>query len=104
MGGGGGGGGVYFLLFKLTNFPMGSTNWLDSTLILCPAITFPAEAVLCNFTMGGEVGCFHCILCCLVSGSKWWTQVSSKVICSENVKYLPCRARDYHVKFVVELA
>jgi len=26
-----------------------------------------------------EVVCFHCLLCSLVSGSKWWAQVSSMV-------------------------
>jgi len=35
------------------------------------AMTLPAKAILRNFTGVGEVTCFHCLLCCLISGSKW---------------------------------
>jgi len=39
--------------------------------------TLPAEAILRNLTGISELTCFHCLLCCLVTGSKWWAQVSS---------------------------
>ena len=32
-----------------------------------------------KFLRRGEPGCFHCMLCFLDSGSKWWAQVSSWV-------------------------
>jgi len=38
-----------------------------------------ADVVYQNLTTGGEVGCFHCILCHFISGSKWSAQVSSVV-------------------------
>jgi len=37
-----------------------------------------------NFLGGGEVTCFQAILCILLSGSKWWSQVSSTVTKSWN--------------------
>ena len=40
------------------------------------AITFPANDYNVAFIGGGEEGCFDCMGCCLVSGSKWWTQHS----------------------------
>jgi hypothetical protein len=35
-----------------------------------------AEETFLNFFVGGEEVCFHCMLCCLLLGSKWCTQVS----------------------------
>ena len=42
------------------------------------SISIPADEVFAFFS-GGEPGCFHCLDCCLDSGVKWWTRVSSTV-------------------------
>ena len=44
------------------------------------SITLPVDGRVLNFFVVGESACFHCIEACFVSGSKWCTPVSSKVM------------------------
>ena len=50
------------------------------------AMSFPAEGRVLNFLGGGDEACLHCIDSTLLSGSKWWTHVSSPgTICRTNL-------------------
>ena len=43
------------------------------------AITLQANAITRNFLGGDEEACFQAMLCTLLLGSKWWSQVSFAV-------------------------
>ena len=50
------------------------------------AMNFPADCRVLNFLGGGDKACLHCIDSTLLSGSQWWTHVSSPVtICRTNL-------------------
>lgn len=44
------------------------------------AITVPADITDLGFLGARDPECFHCFDCSLISGWKWWTQVSSMVM------------------------
>jgi len=50
------------------------------------AMSFPADGRVLNFIGAGDEACLHCIDSTLLSGSQWWTHVSSPVIiCRTNL-------------------
>jgi hypothetical protein len=44
------------------------------------SISFLQDGCCLNFLRTGDDGCFHSMLCLLLSGSQWWTHVSSPVM------------------------